>query len=328
MKTNPASPKPLLPAILIMMVASSTVGAAQDAVDRPSDAAVSAKALQSVQAPANGSVPAPGGTSGLSGSTPDPLEFPGKTVLDDPGNQDPRLLVPVDAEGKVSVARLSKIDLDADLDYDGTLNNDSSSDQGQHEAVPPGLELGVAEVTRLLVRFKTYEESFTGSLVVGLEVSGINRDSASGAFASGGDESLGRIRVWRDQARRELLLDSGDPAKRRYEWRYDPEKRFGGIPRTLYLEGVELSPKFEGDLRLLLTATHKAEGAVGEEVSSLYRGAFDHLLVTVRKEPVEKEFFNNNVEGVWSMVGDAPLAAAEGGDDSAKEGSESKPEAR
>lgn len=314
MKTNSASAKVLVPTLLTLVVIIPSLGSGQDTGEKPASSAVSETALQSVKAPANVS-PAPvTGSTVSAGSSVESIEFPGKTDLDDPGNKDPRLLIPVDAEGKVSVGWLSKIDLDADLDYDGTLDNDSTSDQGQHEAAPPGLELGVGELTRLVVRFKTYEETFTGALLVALEVAAVNRDSASGAFASGGQKSVGRIKIWRDQARKELLVDSGDPAKLRYEWRYDSAKRSGGIPRTLYVEGVEVSPKFEGDLRVLLSATHSAEGATSDAVSSLYRSAFDHLLVTVRKEPVEKEFINNNVEGVWASIKDAATAKADSGD--------------
>ncbi|MCB1204796.1 MAG: hypothetical protein KDN18_11100 [Verrucomicrobiae bacterium] len=329
MKMNSASSNLFLAAGLAVLILQPLLLRSQDAAEKPADAAVSTTALESVKATTGGSASSAvsGGTvAGATGATA--IEFPGKTDLDDPGNKDQRLLLPVDAEGKVSVAWLSKIDLDADLDYDGRLDNDSDADQGQHEAVPPGLELGKGEVSRLVIRFKTYEQTFPGTLVVALEVEGVNRDSASGAFSAGGQKSVGRVKVWRDQARKELLVDSGDPAKLRHEWRYDSEKRSGGIPRTLYIEGVEVSSKFEGDLRLLLSASHQSDGATPGTVSSLYRSAFDHLLVTVRKEPVEKEFINNNVEGVWSKVGDSPVAVAEVSDDVAKESGESKAESR
>lgn len=270
---------------------------------------VSPEALNAVAAPSTSQVGA-GVPSSNSAPGGNPEDFSGKTVLDAPGANDPRLMVPVDEEGKVSVLSLSKIDLDADLDYDGTFNNEAPAVQGIHEFVPPGLVVGVGEVTRLLIRFKTYEENFPGDLVVSLEVIGVNRDSPSGDFVNAGQESVGRIRVWRDQARKELLLDSGDASKNRFEWRYDKEKLSGGIPRTVYLEGVDVSPEFDGDLRLMVVSNHVAEGTDPATPSSLYRSAFDHLLVTVRKEPVEKEFINNNVEGVWSNVGQTPVKGA------------------
>jgi hypothetical protein len=272
--------------------------------------AVSADALNSVSAPkAKPARPAGNAASGRSAE----VTFPGKTDLDSPESTDPRFL-PLDGRRGASIPRLSKIDLDADLDYDGAFDNDSSAGQGQHEYLPPGLELGKGEVSRLLVRFKTYEPDFTGKLVVRLEASEVNRDAVSGE----GAVSAGQIRVWRDQERKELLIDSADPAKRSVEWTYDSEKRAGGIPRTLYVEGVKVSAKFEGDLRLLVSASHLADGETSGTPSSLYRAAFDHLLLTVRDKPVEKEFINNNVEGVWSMVGRpaAPVADAGAGGDS------------
>jgi hypothetical protein len=72
-------------------------------------------------------------------------------------------------------------------------------------------------------------------------------------------------------------------------------------------------------------AAHVAEGANAETPSSLFQTAFDHLLFTVRDQPVEKEFINNNVEGVWSKVGDAAPAANAG---QAVEGAEGATAAR
>ena len=287
---------------------------AQETANPTGAPAVSTDALSAVSAtavtPAAPSSSTGGGISGRSAG----VAFPGKTDLDDPGAVDPRFFVPVGADGKVAVSSLSKIDLDADLDYDGSFDNDASTGQGQHEYLPPGLELGAGEVSRLLVRFKTYELDFTGKLLVSLEAAEVNRNATSGEGAM----SAGQIRVWRDQQRKELLIDSADPAKRRFEWTYDREKRSGGIPRTLYVEGVKVSPQFEGDLRLLLSASHLADGDAAGTPSSLYRAAFDHLLLTVREKPIEKEFINNNVEGVWSMVGQATAPSASFGEDSAE----------
>jgi hypothetical protein len=283
-------------------------GRAQDSAAPTATTEVSATALKAVEAaskePSKATTPstAVAATANGAAAVVEPIVFPGKTDLDEPGLSDPRLLVPVDAEGKVMVGKLSKIDLDADLDYDGTLDNASSTDGGQLEFMPPGLELGEGEVTRVVVRFKTYEKDFPGALIAAIEVEGVNRDSTSGLFEGASESSVGRIRVWRDQARKELLVDSGDASKRRFEWRFDPEKRSGGIPRTLYVEGVKASPKFEGDLRLLLSAVQVAEGGDPKTPSSLYQAAFDHVLFTVRDKPVEKEFINNNVEGVWSTT--------------------------
>jgi len=296
----------------VFLLAGPGQGVAQETGNAGAAPLVSPSALDAVSSPAKTSARA-SASGTVSANNTDPTDFPGKTDLDDPGSTDPRLQVPVDEEGKVTVAKLSKIDLDADLNYDGAFNNDSSSGQGVHEFVPPGLEIGTGELTRLLVRFKSYEPVFPGKLVVSLEVAGINRDAVTGFFEGDSAGAVGRIRVWRDQARKELLLDSGDTSKLRFEWTYDGEQLSGGIPRTIYLEGVKVSPKSEGDLRLLVVSTQVAEGSDSAAPGSLYQSAFDHLLVTVRDEPAKKEFINNNVEQVWSMV-DAPNPpqAAEG----------------
>jgi len=85
-------------------------------------------------------------------------------------------------------------------------------------------------------------------------------------------------------------------------WTYEKGKRSGGIPKMVYVEGVEASPKVNGDLRLMVISSHRPDGSAAGGKSFLYRPAFDHLLVSVLKDPVEKDFINNNLEGVWSSV--------------------------
>lgn len=293
MNTNRIIPAGTLAVIGSVLMLGAVV--AQDTADKP----VSTDALSKVSAgttepgsPAVAKV-APKGAA--------PADFPGKTILDDPGANDPRLIVAVDDKGRATTPRLSKIDLDGDINHIGTIDNQDPYSQGRFEYYPPGLELGVGEVTRLLVRFKTYDLDFAGRLKVTLEVTGINRDSASGSHSAGTSGQTGRIKVWRDQARTELLLDSGESGKLAKTWTVESGKGISGLPRVVYVEGVEASTKFEGDLRLLILAEHVG-GSSGDANSGQYQTAFDHMLLTVRKDPVEKEFINNNVEGVWSTV--------------------------
>lgn len=296
MKTNPG----FLTSLCFMLIfGCASKSPAQDKVagaGAAENSAVSVEALRAVQAP--GDTPKdsvqPGSPRDSADRVPD---FAGKTDMDDPGLHDPRF-VPA-TKGRDHRRKLSKIDLDSDLDYDGTFDNSSPSGQLQREFIPPGLEVGVGELTRLLLRFKTYEELAAGALVVVLEVSPIDREISQGTAVD--DAATGRIRIWRDQDRKELLLDSMDPEKRRFEWTFDPAKISGGIPRTVYLEGVAVSPKHEGDLRLLVhSGPPEVLDAPADEGTA--QPAFDHLLVTVRKEPVDKEFINNNAEAVWSMI--------------------------
>ncbi len=305
MKTNPiAFVSSALPLVLGFCFAP-TVGTAQDKPGTGSPV-VSPTALNAVSAPATApgaASPVAKGTSatGKADSVPG---FPGKTDLDDPSNHDPSLFVPADRTGRDGASRLSKVDLDADLNYDGTFQNSDPSDQSINETVPPGLELGKGEVSRLLVRFKTYETDFTGDLVVTLSVKPVNRDSTTGEFASNPGSSVGRVRIWADQARKQLLVDSGDNAKSSFQWKFDKSQRTGGIPRSLYIEGVSVSPKFKGDVRVMVIASHSSGGAAPAP-GSLYLSAFDHLVVTVKDQPVKKDFINNNVEGIWSSANGA-----------------------
>jgi hypothetical protein len=210
---------------------------------------------------------------------------------------------------------VAKVDLDSDLNYDGVINNNDPQDGGAFEGTPPGLQVGVAELSRIVVRVIPYRVDFDGEVVVSLELSGINRGSASGEFGSFEEEAsaTGRIRVWRDSERKVLLLDSADPNRRYVEfatqYREYPYNLPTVIPRSVYIEGVSPSKQFEGDVRLLLTCSHRAPGTSPQtfaesrrKLLKSFRTTFDHILLTVRPEPIAKEFINNNAEGNWLKV--------------------------
>jgi hypothetical protein len=265
-------------------------------------------------------------------------------------------------EGRL--ARFVKLDIDADMNYDGTIDNYDPADQGLYETTPPGLILGIEEMSKLVIRFRMnrigfqeWEDSrvkvdpraransdgrtetekweeiqggvgFQGHAVVTMEVVGINRSVQSGLFKDFEQEKkgTGRIRVWRDEKKKDLLLDSGVASKRVYEWsaenRFFPENLPGGVPRTVYVEGVSKSGQYIGDIRLLVTVSWrdrsekrlgKSGDSGGETVAAVnrradepieignrsYRAAYDHILFTVKEEPQRKEFINNNVERIW-----------------------------
>ena len=214
-----------------------------------------------------------------------------------------------------SERRIAKLDIDGDMNYDGTIDNDDPADNGAFEATPPGLVIGEGELTRVMVRVSPYRVDFTGEIVVTLEIEGINRALRSGQFASLADEvaSTGRVKVWRDAERTELLLDSADQDRRVYEWVVDdqvwPTNLPGVYPRVVYVEGISESKGYPGDLRLLATISHRPKGgnrenypALRKSLLSAYRTSFDHILFTVRNQPQPKEYINNNAEGVWSAV--------------------------
>ncbi|MCF6312328.1 MAG: hypothetical protein L3J39_07735 [Verrucomicrobiales bacterium] len=168
------------------------------------------------------------------------------------------------------LAKLVKMDLDGDMNYDGTIDNSNPADGGYYETTPPGLVLGVGEMTKLIVRFRLMNRgkwkgrvAAGSTVVVTAEVVGINRKIRSGLFVDFEQEKkeTGRIRVWRDEDKKKLILDSGVEGKRVFEWtEYDHTYQGNmpwGVPRMVYVEGVSPSKTFSGDIRLLFTVSFR-----------------------------------------------------------------------
>lgn len=211
---------------------------------------------------------------------------------------------------------IAKIDMDADVNYDGVINNNDPQDGGAFEATPPGLQIGVGEMSKVILRVIPYRVDFDGEVVVTLELAGINRSSPKGEFASFDEEkaNTGRIRVWREPTRKNLLLDSADPQRRHVEftsqYRVYPYNLPNEIPRVVYVEGVKASSPYIGDLRLLLTCSHRAPGTTPQSFAESrktllksFRSTFDHILLTILPQPLRKELINNNAEHNWIKVG-------------------------
>lgn len=216
--------------------------------------------------------------------------------------------------------QIAKLDIDADMNHDGMIQNNDPADSGAFEATPPGLILGEGELTRFIIRLLPYRVDFDGEVVVTLEVEGINRNVKSGEFSTLEEElaTMGHIKVWRDKDKKELLLDSKDPSKRVVEfttqYKTYPYNLPIAVPRFVFVEGVKSSINHTGDIRLLCTVSHRslnnAPVTEGKGVAPIapqqgnvniksFRTSFDHILLTVQKNPVTKEFINNNNEGVW-----------------------------
>lgn len=221
---------------------------------------------------------------------------------------------------------IAKLDMDADMNHDGTISNTDPADNGAFEATPPGMILGVGERTRVVIRLIPYRVDFDGEVVVTMEVEGINRSAKTGEFASFDEEiaSMGHIRVWKDASKKQLLLDSKDPSKRVVEfatqYKTYPYNLPLEVPRFVFVEGVSSSPIHTGDIRLLITCSHRGigEGPYTADLTSgktsakapepapekkplfkSFRTSFDHILFTVQPKPSPKEFINGNNEGVW-----------------------------
>ena len=246
--------------------------------------------------------------------------------------------------------RIAKLDLDADMNYDGAIDNSDPADGGAFEQTPPGLVVGEGELSKFIIRLTPYRVDFHGEVVVSIEVAGINRAHRSGEFGSLSEElaSMGHIRVWRDASKSQLLLDSKDPSKRFHEWVVDqtvyPANLPSIVPRTVYVEGVDASPQFLGDVRLLVTVSHRKRGGergpiyvddpagkgvvtaepapAGPETRPRFfkrlRTSFDHILLTVTRFPAQKEFINNNAEGVWVAPAGGKGGKSAGGGGSSK----------
>lgn len=216
--------------------------------------------------------------------------------------------------------QIAKLDIDADMNHDGMIQNNDPADSGAFEATPPGLILGEGELSRFIIRLLPYRVDFDGEVVVTLEVEGINRNVKSGEYSTLDEEiaSMGHIKVWRDKDKKELLLDSRDPAKRVVEfttqYKTYPYNLPIAVPRFVFVEGVKSSVNHTGDIRLLCTVSHRSLNNTpvteGKGVAPVapqqgnvniksFRTSFDHILLTVQKNPVTKEFINNNNEGVW-----------------------------
>ncbi len=215
--------------------------------------------------------------------------------------------------------KIAKFDLDADLNLDGVISNEDPADGGAFESTPPGLMVGVGEMSRVILRLYPYRVDFNGEIVVSLELTGINRSDSSGNFASFEEQvaNTGHVRVWGDPNKTQLLLDSADPDKQFVEFttqfREFPYNLQFSVPRAVYVEGVKAAPKYMGDVRFLGTVSHRAAGAARSDVApsrrdggiKRFRTTFDHNLITVLPKPARKSFVNNNVEGVWSGGGNA-----------------------
>jgi hypothetical protein len=80
--------------------------------------------------------------------------------------------------------KIAKVDLDGDFNYDGIIDNYDPGDNGEFQQIPPGLVVGVGELTQLVLRIRPYRVDYYGDAVVALELDGINRGDRSGRFSS------------------------------------------------------------------------------------------------------------------------------------------------
>ena len=212
--------------------------------------------------------------------------------------------------------KLAKVHLDGDLNYDGCINQDPG-DHGAFKRSPPGLIVGKGELSKLVLTITPYKIDYDGRAKVRLEVTGINRNEKTGEFPSWEAEKAGsgHIIVWSDAKRTKKLIDSREENSRSFTWTLDDRAfpyNIQVVPRSVYVEGVNISPKYLGDLRLMLMVFDgkpsdqdgndrdgKGKADAGGNLFRIFRPSFNDILLTITDKPFEKHFANNNAEGVW-----------------------------
>jgi len=191
--------------------------------------------------------------------------------------------------------RVGKVDLDGDLNYDRVVSNDAS-DGGRLESSPPGLIVGSGEMTKLVLRVSpnsvTDESRLSNrevninfdKLVVSLDVRGINLGDKKGRFASFDEEvsKSGRIKVWSDERRSQLLLDSADMNKRRIEW----PMSLADAPYSVYVEGV--TPAVPGAVNMVTLELDDSNRKGFFQKLWNEAAAWDSLLISCRSQGVPK----------------------------------------
>ena len=175
-------------------------------------------------------------------------------------------------------------DIKVDINHDGIID---AADGGWQEYTPPGMVMSVGEISPIRMRIFSHLPYYPGNAVARLEVCGVNRDNASGEFASLDEEikSTGHVIVWADEAKTHKLLDSADPKMRVVEWTIRPGYIIPsrtGVPSMVYLEAVGASGKHAGDVRVM-SSIAPLPAAAGEKPYH-FRVAEDHILFTLLKK--------------------------------------------
>jgi hypothetical protein len=229
-------------------------------------------------------------------------------------------LTPEQREKAAEAAALAwgRVDVDADMNYDGEISNDSSDD-GDLESSPPGLIVGKGEMSKLLLRLSPFKRVRAGApasktvsgpdIKVQMETRPIFLGSAKGTFpdAQAEAEKAGHIRIWTNEKREVLLLDSKDTNKRSVQWPLDDEQ----APGSVYVETVEGS--VPGSLHMLTVTMFKQGSNVTDP-----KNASDFILVTPRDQTVRRDPGPSG-EGLPAMQGYGKYASFNK-DDSSRDG--------
>ena len=142
---------------------------------------------------------------------------------------------------------LGRVQIEGDVNFSGQIDDSDTAMGNEPKKNPHGLIVGDGEMTKLKLTCQpnAYRQRQVGEpkvkmdfykLVTVLDIKGVNLADKKGRFVSFEDEidSCGRVLVWLDSTRRQLLLDSSDPARRRVEWSWSSSVP----PERVFVEGV------------------------------------------------------------------------------------------
>lgn len=189
--------------------------------------------------------------------------------------------------GKAKGTSIGRVDIDSDMNYNGVICNDGS-EGGDQESSPPGLIIGHKQMTKVVFRITPYgatglKETDASKLVCSLEIRALNQARSNGQFASeeAAVKASGHLRIWSDDKRSRLLLDSRDKSKGRIEWPVNAPD----APGFVYAECAEpASAEAIFSLMLNIDDTSSKTYAARKITPHASR---DWMLITCRSRPQE-----------------------------------------
>lgn len=191
------------------------------------------------------------------------------------------------ANRKARGTSIGRVDIDSDMDYNGVISNDGS-ESGDQESTPPGLVIGHKQMAKIVFRVTPYgstglAETDASKLVCSLEVRALNQSRSNGQFSSeeAAGKASGHLRIWADDKRSRLLLDSRDKNKCRVEWKINAP----GAPGFVYAECAEPASA-EAVFSLMLNIDDTSSKTYAASKISPYASR-DWMLITCRSQPQE-----------------------------------------
>lgn len=198
---------------------------------------------------------------------------------------------------------LGTVSLSSDTNYDGFIDSGATANLKRN---PPGLVVGRHELARidLSVIHNSTLQSQNGSsdlkfqyykTAVTLDLRPVNLAHKRGRFKSFEEEQsrCGRVLVWLDPNRKNLLLDSADPGKRRVEWPASTSLP----PQNVYVEGLAVGDS--GTVMMLtLLLDNNNMGPVADKLFG-DKAAWDAMMLSVWPSAKPKPYIDKSP--VWKQ---------------------------